>query len=97
METQFYYHSMIKQLTLSFNKEIMLSSYLQMILMLVLLLMMYLPQLLVHSKIGKLLMKSIYRIKFSFSKPNDGSGLFHRLAEYVGASTVNVPNIMVYD
>ncbi|CAD8179388.1 unnamed protein product [Paramecium pentaurelia] len=37
------------------------------------------------------------RIKFSFSKPNDGSGLFHRLAEYVGASTVNVPNIMIYD
>lgn len=37
------------------------------------------------------------RIKFSYSKPNDGSGLFHRLAEYIGASTTSIPNIMLYD
>ncbi|CAD8062748.1 unnamed protein product [Paramecium sonneborni] len=37
------------------------------------------------------------KIKFSYSKPNDGSGLFHRLAEYIGASTTNIPNVMLYD
>lgn len=74
----------------------MLSSYSLMILMLVLLHMKSLLQLLDYSKIGSVLI-NYFRIKFSFSKPNDGSGLFHRLAEYVGASTVNVPNIMIYD
>jgi len=32
---------------------------------------------------------------FCISKPNDGHGHFQRLAEYIGASTTNVPNLML--
>ena len=39
----------------------------------------------------------IYRIKFSFSKPDDGFGLFARLAEYVGANQEDLPNLMLID
>jgi hypothetical protein len=97
MEIQFYYHSTIKQLILFSNKEIMLSFYLLMNQMLVMLLLKLLPQLLVHSKTGILNLINNFRIKFSYSKPNDGSGLFHRLAEYIGASTTTIPNVMLYD
>lgn len=35
------------------------------------------------------------QVIFTFSKPNDESGLFSRLAEYVGASTNDLPNVML--
>lgn len=35
-------------------------------------------------------------MKFVYSKTNDGSGLFARLAEYVGASQTDLPNIIIY-
>ncbi|KAM3147268.1 hypothetical protein pb186bvf_000519 [Paramecium bursaria] len=37
------------------------------------------------------------RLKFSFSKQSDGFGLFGRLAEYIGASQTDIPNIMLFD
>ena len=37
----------------------------------------------------------INRIKFTFSKPNDASGLFTRLAEFVGADQDKLPCVML--
>jgi protein disulfide-isomerase A1 len=37
------------------------------------------------------------KIKFSFSKPNDGFGLFSRLAEYLGADQENLPNLLLVE
>ena len=90
-----YYLSTTKLSALSSSSKVLTYSYSPMKMTKVLLLLKNSPQLLLNLKISICFSFLFDRVKFSYSKPNDGFGLFGRLAEYVGADQTNLPNLML--